>query len=205
MRGFTARNMGLVDRRPVVCRNRAMGFWVPLHPPLPWFVWRAHLARSQRWALVGPFHAVRAPPRLLPRSLAPFGVLGGGSLLPFPPYLAWGCAPPVGWVLASGAFPRRGVGWGGGGGSLCAAPPRLCSRGSLCLDPSLCLPWAGNKAGVTGVVLVMEGVAPILLRFVLACHLWARSVWRAGALARVRLFPAVPVGAGGWGGGAGLV
>ena len=31
MRGFTAQNMGLVDRRPVVCRNRAMGFWVPLH------------------------------------------------------------------------------------------------------------------------------------------------------------------------------
>ena len=33
MRGFTARNtpcMGLVDRRPVVCRNLAMGFWVPL-------------------------------------------------------------------------------------------------------------------------------------------------------------------------------
>ena len=25
--------MGLVDRRPVVCRNLAMGFWVPLHPP----------------------------------------------------------------------------------------------------------------------------------------------------------------------------
>ena len=33
MRGFTARNIGLVDRRPVVCRNRAMGFWVPLPPP----------------------------------------------------------------------------------------------------------------------------------------------------------------------------
>ena len=31
---------------------------------------------------------------------------------------------------------------------------------SLCLFPSLCLPWAGNKAGVTGVVLSMGGVAP---------------------------------------------
>ena len=33
MRGFTARNtpcMGLVDRRSVVCRDPAMGFWVPL-------------------------------------------------------------------------------------------------------------------------------------------------------------------------------
>ena len=44
---------------------------------------------------------------------------------------------------------------------------RLCGRGgacraggSLCLFPSLCLPWAGNKAGVTGVVLSMGGVAP---------------------------------------------
>ena len=40
MRGFTARNapyMGLVDRRPVVCRNLAMGFWVPLHYGNPRF------------------------------------------------------------------------------------------------------------------------------------------------------------------------
>ena len=87
--------------------------------------------------------------------------------------------------------------------------PRWCGRGgqwgggSFCLVPFLYLPWAGNKAGVTGVVLVMEGVAPIPLRFVLACLLWARSVRRPGALARVRLLPAVPVGAGGWGGGAG--
>ena len=88
--------------------------------------------------------------------------------------------------------------------------PRLCGRGSqwgggsLCLVLSLCFPWAGSKAGVTGVVLVMEGLAPIPLRLGLACRLRARSVWRPGALARVRLFSAVPVGAGGWGGGAGL-
>ena len=49
----------------------------------------------------------------------------------------------------------------------------------------------------------MGGVAPIPLRFVLACLLWARSVRRPGALARARLFPAVPVGANGWGRGAG--
>ena len=49
----------------------------------------------------------------------------------------------------------------------------------------------------------MGGVARIPLRFVLARLLWARSVRRPGALARARLFPAVPVGAGGWGGGAG--
>ena len=48
-------------------------------PPLPGFVWRAHLARSRCWALVGPFHSVRAPPRVLPRPRAPFGLLGGGA------------------------------------------------------------------------------------------------------------------------------
>ena len=48
----------------------------------------------------------------------------------------------------------------------------------------------------------MGGLVPILLQFLLARLLWARSVRRPGALARARLFPAVPVGAGGWGGGA---
>ena len=54
-------------------------------PPPPWVVWRAHLARSRHWALVGPFCVVRAPPRVLPRSLAPSGVLGGGRLGPGSP------------------------------------------------------------------------------------------------------------------------
>ena len=49
----------------------------------------------------------------------------------------------------------------------------------------------------------MEGVAPIPLRFMLACLLRARSVRRPGALARVRVLLAVPVGAGSWGGGGG--
>ena len=49
-------------------------------PTPPSVVWRAHLARSRHWALVGPFHVVRAPPRVLPRSLAPSGVLGGGTV-----------------------------------------------------------------------------------------------------------------------------
>ena len=94
--------------------------------PPPWVVWRAHLARSWHWALVGPFHVVRAPPRVLPRSLVPSGVLpGGGGPVPVPPYLAWGCAPPVGRV--------RGVrvpegGFGGGGGGPCAMPP-VCAAG----------------------------------------------------------------------------
>ena len=48
-------------------------------PPLSRLVWHAHLARSRCWALVGLFHAVRAPPRVLPQSPAPFGLLGGGG------------------------------------------------------------------------------------------------------------------------------
>ena len=189
----------------VCVRSRSRGV---RFPSPPWVVWRAHLARSRRWALVGPFHSVRAPPRVLPRSFAPSRVLGGGGPVPFPPYLAWGCAPPAGRVCGVRGVSVPGGGVGRGGRPVRRAP-RLCGRGgqwgggSLCLVPSLCLPWAGNKAGVTGVVLVMEGVAPMALRFVLACLLWARSVRRPGALARVRLFPAAPVGAGGWGGGAG--
>ena len=54
-------------------------------PPLPGLVWRAHLAWSRCWALVGPFHAVCAPPRVLPRSRVPFDLLwGGGGRSRFP-------------------------------------------------------------------------------------------------------------------------
>ena len=55
-----------------------------------WVVWRAHLAWSRHWALVGPFHVVRAPPRVLPRSRAPSGVLGGGRSGPGSPLLGLG-------------------------------------------------------------------------------------------------------------------
>ena len=65
-------------------------------PPPRWVVWRAHLAWSRHWALVGPFHVVRAPPRVLPRSRAPSGVLGGGRSGPGSPLLGlglWGRQP----------------------------------------------------------------------------------------------------------------
>ena len=66
-----------------------------------------------------------------------------------------------------------------------AFPGQATKRVSL----ASCCPW---------------GAWPLIpLRFVLARLLWARSVRRPGALARARLFSAVPVGAGGWGGGAG--
>ena len=69
----------------VCVRSRSRGIRAP--PPLHGLVWRAHVARSRCWALGGPFHAVRAPPRDLPRSRAPFGLLGvrgGRSCFPLP-------------------------------------------------------------------------------------------------------------------------
>ena len=54
-------------------------------------------------------------------------------------------------------------------------PPRGRGRGalrggrSLYLGPSVCLPWAGTRAGVIGVAQFMEGLASILLWFVFAC------------------------------------
>ena len=96
-----------------------------------------------------------------------------------------------------------------GGGAACVPfplslrPGGQWGSGSPCLGPSLYLPWAGNKAGVLDVALAMEGAAPIPLQFVLACCLRARSVWRPGVLARVRLPVVVPAGVGGWGVGAG--
>ena len=95
----------------------------PLPPP-PWVVWRAHLARSRHWALVGPFHVVRAPPRVLPRSLAPSAVLWGGRSGPGSPL------PGLGLWVPRGAGPWRlfagGRVWGGGGP--CAVPP-VCAAG----------------------------------------------------------------------------
>ena len=68
------------------CPLRVCALALPRRPlPPPCVVWRAHLARSRQWALVGPFHVVRAPPRVLPRSLAPCGVLGGGRSGPGSP------------------------------------------------------------------------------------------------------------------------
>ena len=79
------------------CPLRVCGLALPRRPlPPPWLVWRAHLAQSRHWALVGPFHVVRAPSRVRPRSLAPSGKLGGGRSGPgfFPTWLGlhglWG-------------------------------------------------------------------------------------------------------------------
>ena len=176
----------------VCVRSCPRGVRAPL--PLPGSEWRAHLARSQCRALVGPFDTVRAPPRVLPRSRAPFGLLGGGGAVRSRSPPAWPVVlcPPLGGPARPGAFRRRG-----GGLPVCSPPwrhgqgaPR--GGGSPFLGPSLCLPWAGNKACVIGVALVMEGVAPILLRLVCACCPRACSVWRSCALARLCLPVAAP-------------
>ena len=84
----------------------------PLPPPL---VWRAHPARSWRWALVGPFHAVCAPPRVLPRSLALSGVLGGGRPGSGSPLPGLGLCASSRLGLRLRGVPVPGGGVGGGG------------------------------------------------------------------------------------------
>ena len=129
-------------RAPVACA-----------PPPPWVVWRAHLARSRHWALVGPFHVVRAPPRVLPWSLAPSGVLGGGRSGPGSslPGLAL-CAPRGAglWrMLCGGCVPR---GWRGavpGGGGL---PPLSGASGvRRCPSPGRPSSGAGSQGSATRV------------------------------------------------------
>ena len=105
-------------------------------PPPPWVVWRAHLARPRHWALVGPFHVVRAPPRVLPRSLAPSGVLEGGRSGPGSPLPGLGLCAPRGagpWCMPCGGCVTRG--WRGAvpGG----AWPATVVRGVWCQALSL--------------------------------------------------------------------
>ena len=222
-----------------------------------------------------------------PGPLLRLACLGGGGLVPVPPYLAWGCggdgrASPGGVpsTVARGVWgqalplPRLPAHWAGCWGPL----PTCCVRGRVGVGAQHCplglhALWGLRAAGVVGsrsptwlgavrppwggsVAFVCRGAGwggevrapcppfvrpggacraggrsasfhpsafpgqatkrvslasfwswgawpPISLRFVLARLHWARSVRRPGALARACLCPAVPVGAGGWGGGAG--
>ena len=144
--------------------------------PPPWVVWRAHLAWSRHRALVGPFHVVRAPPRVLFRSLAPSGVLGGGRSgpgSPLPGLGLWGWRQGVpGGVPSTVA---RGV-WGH------ALPlPRLPPHWVGCRGPrSTCC--GRRRAGVG---------APL-------CPLGQHALWGLRAAGRVR---GVHVLGGGLGGG----
>ena len=128
----------------------------------PWMVWRAHLARSRHWALVGPFHVVRAPPRVLPRSLAPSGVLGGGRSGPGSPLLRFGSggrASPGGVpsTVARGVWgqalplPRLPAHWADYWGPL----PTFCGRGRVGVGALHCplglhALWGLRAAGAVG-------------------------------------------------------
>ena len=111
----------------------------PLPPP-PWVVWRAHLARSRHWALVGPFHVVRAAPRVLPRSLAPSGVLGGGAVR------SWF---PRTWLWVVGVAEGRSR-----GGCL----PLLRGASGVRRSPSPDCPTTGRAVGVRYPRAVGDGV-----------------------------------------------
>ena len=73
--------------------------------------------------------------------------------------------------------PPGAGGLGGGGGERPVGRLPLGGRGqgaprgwgSLYLGPSLCLPWAGTRAGVIGVAQFLEGVVSILFRCVSSC------------------------------------
>ena len=76
-----------------------------------------------------------------------------------------------------------------GGRSASFRPSAFPGQATKRVSLALCCPWGAWP--------------PISLRFVLTRLLWVQFVRRPGALARARLFFAAPVGAGGWGGGAG--
>ena len=114
------------------CPLHVCALALPRRPPPPRVVWRAHLARSLHWALVGPFHVVRAPPRVLPRPLAPSSVLGGGRSGPGSSLRGLACTPcggcvPRGWwgaVPGGGGLPLLG---GASGVRRCPSPDRPSS------------------------------------------------------------------------------
>ena len=128
---------------------------------------------------------------------------GGPSLYPW-------SARPVG-AACRGAGPWRSCAGGraGGGGGRAPCPPFVrpggaCRAGgrSASFRPSA-LPGQATKRMSLASFCPWGAWPPLPLRFVLACLHWSRSVRRPGALARACLFSAVPVGAGGWGGGVG--
>ena len=92
--------MGLVDRRPVVCRNLAMGFWVPLH------------SYTTRRADV---ELLQVQIQVLTSTDVPFHV-SSGDLIPESTITSakpWGLAP--GLVRGVGGVPVSAVEHGGGG------------------------------------------------------------------------------------------
>ena len=124
----------------------------PRPPPLPGSPWRAHPVRSRCWAMVGPFQAVGAPPRVLPRSRAPFGLLwGGGGPVPFPPCLALGRVPFLGHPTARALASWLCALWGRHEGARGGAPLACVWRvwGWALSNPRPLVLW-GVRLGPTG-------------------------------------------------------
>ena len=152
---------------PFVCVcARALAVSVPFLPPL------VCVARAPRVVPVqGAGRAVPCGlyPSAFPASVccAVWLVFWGGAARPRSSCAwLWVVCPLAGRPVRPG---QSGVGGGGGRPPLGRRRGAPRGRGSLYLSPSLCLPWAGTKAGVIGVAQFMEGVASILLRFVFAC------------------------------------
>ena len=91
-------------------------------PPPPTSVWHAHRAQFLCRAPVGPFQAVRTPPRLLPRSRALLVYFWGDWPGPFVHLPCSGSVAP----LSVGLCVRGGLAseaaWGGGGRPACRLP-----------------------------------------------------------------------------------
>ena len=135
--------------------------------------------------------------------------VGAGVWVWGPYTVSLACTPCGGCVPRGGsvAFVCRGAGWGGGGvrrAPLLVRPGGACRAGgrSASFCPSA-FPGQATKRVSLASFCPWEAWPPIPFRFVLARLHWTRSVRRPGALARAGLFPAVPVGASGWGTGAG--
>ena len=139
------------------CPLRVYALALPRRPlPPPWVVWRAHLARSRHWALVGPFHVVRAPPHVLPWSPAPCGVLGGELSRPGSPLLGYWLWRWRNGVPGGGAFHCCEGRLGSGapppptarppGGLLRSATHVLWARACGCGGPTRS-PWPARPVG----------------------------------------------------------
>ena len=162
----------------------------PRPPPPP----RVGVARAPRAVPVlgagRPFHLVRAPPCVRPWSRALFGLLRGGRPGPVSPYLAWGCALPVGWVRAWGPFTnptaralasRLCALWGRHEGARGGAPPALVwgVRGRALSHPRP-LVLLGVRPGPTTHWLWVQGVqawGPVTNFIARALASWLCALW----------------------------
>ena len=182
----------------------------PLPPPPP----LGGVARAPR--AVPALGAGRAVPRGPCPSACPAPVpcfvwraWGGAARSRFPPTWLGVCRPPWGGSARPGH--TRAGGWGGGGGAACALRPLFARPGGpvgrgVALPRSVPLPSLGRQqSGCRWRRFGHGGRGPHTTPVRARRRLWARPVWCPGALVRVRLRPAVLAGAGGWGGGAGLV